>query len=252
MLRYTGIPVSIGIGSTKTLAKLANYVAKTELKIPVFNINQQLFWLSQIPVGHVWGIGRQWNKKLVGQGIYTAQDLASLSVNELKRYNVALYSTALELQGVACAGLGQYEPPKSIISSKSFGKMQTEYELVSQAISSHCTRAWEKLREQKLAAHYLSIFIRTNRFRTDLPQYQESMGFKLVRPTDDLRELVYYAKLCLSIIFRQGYHYQKVGVYFGELSLKTNLQFDLFDLVSEKELQQTEQLMSLITQINNK
>ena len=156
VLRYTGIPVSIGIGSTKTLAKLANHIAKKELKVPVFNINQQQFWLSQIHISHVWGVGRQWSKKLLEQGIYTAQDLAALSLHELKnRYNVALYSTALELKGIACAGLGQYEPRKSIVSSKSFGTMQTDYEAISQALASHCARAWEKLREQKSLTHSL-------------------------------------------------------------------------------------------------
>ena len=98
----------------------------------------------------------------------------------------------------------------------------------------------------------LSVSIKTNRFRADLPQYQQDMGFKLIRPSDDLRELVLCAKLCLGIIFRKGYHYQKVGVYLGELSQKSQLQFNLFDRVSEKELEQTEQLMTVINQVNKK
>jgi DNA polymerase V len=253
VLRCTGIPVSIGIGPTKTLAKLANHIAKKELKIPVFNINQQMFWLSRIHINDVWGVGRQWTKKLLEQGVYTANDLASLSVNELKRrYNVTLYSTALELKGIACSDLAEYEPRKSIISSKSFSTMQTEYDALAQAVSSHCVRAWEKLRDQGSVAHYLSVSINTNRFRADLPHYAQRAGFKLIRASDDVRYLVQCAKLCLRTIFREGYHYQKVGVYFGELKSKNQVQFDLFEEVSEEQLKHTEQLMSVLNQVNKK
>lgn len=251
--RNTGIPVSIGVGSTKTLAKLASHVAKKELKTPVFNISKQLFWLAKVSVNDVWGIGRQWSKKLLAQGVYTAYELSAMSLHELKcRYNVNLYSTALELKGISCSSLQGYEPRKTIISSKSFGTMQTDYESLAQALSSHCTRAWEKLREQDLVAHYLSVFIKTNRFRSDLPQYQQSIGFKLVRPSDDLRYLIQSAKFCLRTIFREGYHYQKVGIYLGELSEKKQVQFDLFDYVSEKQTEHTEQLMSLLDKVNKK
>lgn len=253
ILRHTGIPVSIGIGATKTLAKLANHIAKKELRVPVFNIQNQYHWLAKIVVGEVWGIGRQWGKKLVQQGIYTAHDLAGMDLQLIKKlFSVVLQRTVLELRGVSCGSLQDFESRKSIISSKSFGSMQTEYSALAQAISSHCARAWEKLRHQKLMACHLSIFIKTNRFRLDLPQYQQSIGFKLINPTDDLRHLIRCAKLCLRKIFRSGFHYQKVGVCLGDLIEKNCLQLDLFNQVSEKELNHTERLMSVFDEINTK
>ena len=253
VLRYTGIPVSIGIGPTKTLAKLANYIAKRELRIPVFNIDQQRFWLAKVAVGDVWGVGRQWDKQLVQQGIHTAQDLADVDLRSIKdRFNVVLQRTALELRGTPCAGLEEYEPKQSIISSKSFGSLQTDYVFLAQAISSHCARACEKLRHQGLVARHLSVFVQTNRFRLDLPQYQNSIGFKLVNPTDDLRYLTRCAKFCLRKIFRSGFHYQKVGIYLGDLIAKNYVQMDLFNQPSETQLLHAEQLMTVLDAVNHK
>lgn len=253
ILRYTGIPVSIGIGATKTLAKLANYIAKKELKLPVFNIDQKTFWLDKIAVSDVWGVGRQWGKKLMQQGVYTAQDLVTLDLRMIKdRFNVVLQRTILELRGTSCSGLQESEPSKSIISSKSFGRMQTEYSCIAQAISSHCARACEKLREQQLVARHLSIFIQTNRFRPDLPQYQQSIGFKLINPTDDLRYLIRCTKFCLKKIFRSGFHYQKVGVHLGDLIAKKHVQMDLFNQSTEEQLDHAEQLMSVLDAVNKK
>lgn len=251
--RYTGIPVSIGIGTTKTLAKLANHIAKKELKISVFNMQHQDAWLKKIAVSDVWGVGRKWSKKLMQEGISTAHGLASVDLRELKkRFNIVLQSTALELRGVSCGGLQEAEPRKSILSSKSFGVMQTEYASVAQAVSSHCARACEKLREQGLVAHHLSVFVQTNRFRQDLPQYQQSIGFRLITASDDLRYLVHCAKLCLQKIFRTGFHYQKAGVYLGDLVTKNQGQLDLFNQRSEEELLQAEQFMSVLDAVNKK
>lgn len=253
ILRYTGMPVSIGIGPTKTLAKLANHVAKKILGVPVFNIDQQRFWLAKVPVGEVWGIGRQWDKKLVAQGIKTAQDLAEVNLRGIKdRFNVVMQRTALELRGTPCLGLQVYEPKQSILSSKSFGKMQTAYGPISQAISSHCARAYEKLRAQESLVGYLSIFIKSNRHRLDLPQYTNSMGFKLVNPTDDIRYLTRCAKFCLRKIFRAGIHYQKVGICFSELLAKDQVQGDLFHPISTEQIEQKEKLLRVWDEINHK
>lgn len=253
ILRHTGIPVSVGIGPTKTLAKLANHIAKRELKIPVFNIDQQRFWLAKITVGDVWGVGRQWDKKLVQQGIYTAQDLACVDLRGIKdRFNVVLQRTVLELRGTPCSGLQESEPRQSIVSSKSFGCMQTAYFPIAQAVSSHCARACEKLRHQDLVARHLSVFVQTNRFRLDLPQYQQSIGFRLVNPTDDLRYLTRVAKFCLRKIFRSGFHYQKVGIHLGDLIAKNFIQMDLFNQPTEDQRVHTEQLMSVLDAVNKK
>lgn len=254
ILRNTGIPTSIGIGKTKTLAKLANYLCKKVFKTPMFNISahrEEL--LKQVAVGDVWGVGRQWDKKLIARGICTAYDLATMDIHLLKRhFNVVLMRTAIELQGVACGGLEDLEPRQSIISSKSFGQMQTDYASMAQSISSHCARAVEKLRRQNLVAQRVFVFAHTNYFREDLPQYAQSVGVGFISPTDDLRLITKMAKNCLKRLFKPGFHYKKVGVCLEELILKNPRQLDMFHQSSEETLQHTEQLMSVFEQINQK
>ncbi|CDZ76588.1 DNA polymerase IV [Legionella massiliensis] len=253
ILKYTGIPTSIGIGPTKTLAKVANHISKKELKIPVFNVTNQREWLKKIAVGDVWGIGRQWHKKLVGQGIFTAFDLAQMNAHLLKKqYNVVLMRTAMELQGKSCAGPAIDEPKQSIMSSKSFGGLQRDYEPIAEAISSHCARAWEKLRRQGLLAHALFVFVQTNGFRDDLPQYCKSVHFKLINATDDLCLLTKVAKLCLKKLFRQGYQYKKVGVCLEDLSARNPQQLDIFHQPAQEVLLTKEKMMRVIEEINHK
>lgn len=251
ILKETGIPTSIGIGPTKTLAKIANHVCKKELKIPVFNVTHQRQWLERIAIGDVWGIGRQWSIKLLQRGVNTAYDLANLNPHLLKRqFNVVMMRTAMELRGIACSGLEESEPKQSIMSSKSFGEMQSEYESIAQAISSHCARACEKLREEKLVAQYVYVFVQTNRFREDLPQYCQSMQFKLITPTDDLIIITKIAKRCLKKLFKAGYHYKKVGVCLEQLIPKNPRQLDLFNQLPDSILAKREKLMEVFAAIN--
>ncbi|QRN03102.1 DUF4113 domain-containing protein [Legionella sp. MW5194] len=253
ILQYTGIPVSIGLAQTKTLAKLANYVAKRRLHVPFFNWVGQNHWLSQIEIGEVWGIGRKWHKVLMQQGIYWASDLAALPLQTLKtRFNVVLQRTALELRGIPCIGFEESEERKSILSSRSFGSLQREQGILAQALSAHCARAYEKLRQQHSVAGYLGIFIRTNPFRADLPQYAPSLGVCLPQPTDDLRELTRWAKWCLNRIYRSGFQYNKVGVYLGDLQPQTVRQPDLFDSTTPCQQQQTRRFLAVYDAINQK
>lgn len=229
ILRYTGIPVTFGLGATKTLAKLANHIAKTELKLPVFNITKHDFWLKKIPVNEVWGIGRQWHKKLVQQGIYTAHDLAVFNPHLLrKHYNVIMMRTALELQGISCSSLMQDTSKQSILSSRSFGQMQTELASLAEAVSAHCANTYSKLRRQRSLTQSIYVFLKTNRFREDLIQYNQSATITLVTPTDDLRLITQHAKMCLQKIYKAGLHYKKVGVCLEQLVSKDNRQLDLF------------------------
>lgn len=253
ILKAVGIPTSIGIGKTKTLAKLANHICKKELNIPVFNIHHQGQWLRQIDVGEVWGVGRQWHKKLLRLGIYTAHDLAMANLPLLKKqFNVVLQRTAMELQGIACMGLEDVVVSKSILSSKSFGEMQTEYEALAQAISSHCARACEKLRQQELLVQELSVFVCSNSFRQDLPQYHRRIAFKLINPADDLSLITKIAKHCLKKLFKRGIHYKKVGVCFEQVIDKPYQQMDLFHPLDKEVLYKREQLMAVFDRINHK
>ncbi len=254
ILKNTGIPTSIGIGPTKTLAKIANHLCKKVYKVPVFNItsNRELL-LKQIAVGDVWGVGRQWDKKLTARGINTAYDLSVTNAHLLrKNFNVILMRTAMELQGIACGGLEEFEPKQSIMSSKSFGQMQTQYSSVAQSISSHCARAVEKMRGQNLVAQRMYIFVHTNRFREDLAQYFQSMEFRFINATDDLRLITKIAKRCLRRIFKSGYFYKKAGVCLEDLIPKNPRQLDMFHQPSDAQLHHTQQLMSVFDHINQK
>ncbi len=253
ILKHTGIPTSIGIGNTKTLAKIANHICKKELKIPVFDVSEQRSWLARIDVGDVWGVGQKWQKKLMGKGIYTAMDLAKLNPHVVKKqFNVVLMRTVMELQGVPCGGLDEAQPKQSIMSSKSFGAMQTHFASLAQAISSHCARACEKARRQQLVAQRVFVFIRGNPFRDDLLYYANSMECRLVNPTDDTRVITQVAKLCLKKLFKPGIHYKKVGVMLDDLCDKSTLQLDLFHQHSEDVLHKKEKLMSVFDSINTR
>lgn len=253
ILKNTGIPTSIGIGPTKTLAKIANYLCKRILKTPTFNISKQQAWLKQIPVAEVWGIGRRWSKKLLDAGIYTAFDLALIDTHVLKKqFNVLLARTAMELQGIACAHLVREEVKQSILSSKSFGSLQAEYAAVAEALSSHCARAVEKLRAQRSLVQRMSIFVHTNRFREDLTQHCQSIEIRLSQPTDDLRIITQLAKQGLAKIFKEGCYYKKTGICLEELLPKASRQLDLFQQSSDEVVQKSEDLMAVLDKINQR
>lgn len=253
ILKSTGIPTSIGIGPTKTLAKIANHICKKELKIPVFNVSDQRHWLGKISVGDVWGVGRQWQKKLMDKGIYTALDLSQLNPHLIKKqYNVILMRTVMELQGIPCGGLEETQAKQSIMSSKSFGEMQSEFSSLAQAVSSHCARACEKARKQNLLAQRLYVFVRSNPFRQDLEQYSKSIECRLVNPTDDTRIITKVAKLCLKKLYKPGIQYKKIGVMLEDLIDKSAIQLDLFHQPSDETLIKKDQLMSVFDTINNR
>ena len=253
VLKSTGIPTSIGIGETKTLAKIANHVCKKELNIPVFNISKQRDWLQRINISDVWGVGKQWTKKLTTLGIFTAEDLALANLSTLKnQLNVMLMRTAMELQGTPCCGFQDTAPSQSIVSSRSFGDMQTEFEPLAQAVSSHVARAYEKLRQQHLLVKHLTVFVNGNPFRADLPQYNNKIQFKLIHPTDDLCLITRVARRCLAKIFKPGFHYKKVGVYFEDLVNHDYRQLDLFDQPTDLSLHKKDDLMNVLDGINRK
>ncbi|MDP3706293.1 MAG: Y-family DNA polymerase [Legionellaceae bacterium] len=253
ILNHTGIPTSIGIGPTKTLAKIANHLCKKDLKTSVFNINQQREWLKYVDVGDVWGVGKQWRKKLLTHGISTAADLAACHPRELKeRFNVALLRTAMELQGINCCTNEEAIPRQSILSSKSFDTMPTEYHILAQALSSHAARAYEKLRNQHLLVKDITVFVHTNRFRPDLPQQHSKIVYKLIHPTDDLRLITQAAKDCLMTLYQPNFSYKKLGICFTALTHKNHQQFDLFHQPTDDSLQKKNLLMTVFDDINHK
>ena len=253
ILKSTGIPTSIGIGTTKTLAKIANHICKKELNVPVFDVTHQMHWLNKIEVSNIWGVGKQWSSKLKGLGVLTAAELAAFNLNVLKNQcNIVLMRTAMELQGISCCTAQDAPLSKSIVSSRSFGEMQTEFNPVAQALSSHVARAYEKLRHQQLMAGRITVFIYGNPFRPDLPQYNNKIQFKFMQPTDDLRLMTQIAKRCLAKIFKPNFHYKKVGICCEDLTHPGPVQMDLFDQPPDIYFQKKDDLMTVLDGINHR
>ena len=253
VLKQTGIPTSIGLGKTKTLAKLANFVAKKKLNVPVFDITHHNDWLAQIDVGDVWGVGRQFSKRLQRLGIDTAAQLKNANPQALKNsFNIVLQRTHYELTGQACLALDDIKPKKSIQSSRSFATMQTEHQALTQALTRHCAYAFEALRKQHLMTQHVSVFLLSNRFRPDLPQYHPSIGVTLVSATDDLMRITKTALSCLKKIYQPGFHYKKIGLLLTDLSVRTSRQLDLFEQNTGEQYEKKERLMQVLGDINQR
>lgn len=248
--KNTGIPVSIGIGQTKTLAKLANMIAKKKLKTPVFNLKDKTYWLKHIAIDEIWGVGRRYSKKLNAMGIMTVQDLQACDARMMKRrFNVMLERTIMELRGVSCMGLEEASPKKSILCSRSFGKPLSELIDIQQALASFTARATEKLRTQESKAKVITVFLQTNGHRKDLPQYANHFTQQLIYPCDDTRVMTHHAMQALKAIFKSGYLYKKTGVILDELLPKSFQQNDLF---TEPKSDESEKLMKVFDAINQR
>lgn len=246
--QHVGIPTSIGIGPTKTLAKSANRLAKQQKSAAVFQLNAYDPCLELIKVEDVWGIGRRWSEKLHALHIRTAAQLAQQSSPWIRQqFGLSLMQTTLELQGISCHQLNPPQARKSIIASKSFGQCQTDLSILKQAISHHCRRATEKLRQQHGKILRMSVFIRTNPYQTQRPQYAKHGQIQFPNATDDLRIITRYACHALSHIYKKGYDYHKVGVGFDDIVYQK--QYSLFE--SEHHTN-TEELMHVMEAIQHK
>ncbi|MAB28741.1 MAG: SOS mutagenesis and repair protein UmuC [Planctomycetaceae bacterium] len=255
VLQWTGIPISIGIGTTKTLAKLANRIAKKDpsaqgvYRLPTLE-SERTGTLAATAVEDVWGIGRRWAKRLHEIGIRTALDLSRVPPIEIRRgFNVIAMRTALELRGTPCQEVEEVETPrKTLVRSRSFGTMVTRWEDMSEAIATHAVRAAEKLRGEGGHAGRISVFIQTNRFREDLPQYGRSGSCELQPVTDVTPVILANALEIGRRLWRPGFHYKKAGVMLCELAFE-EVQGTLFDRRDEKR---DERLMTAIDRINQR
>jgi len=251
----TGIPVSIGIAPTKTLAKVANHIAKRHgivERVYYFNSAQQIMQkLANFKVRDVWGIGRQLEKKLLGMGIYTAADLIALPDTTLKHaFNIVMQRTVMELQGIACIELqDDMINKKQIMVSRSFGKRVTELVDLQEAIATYASRACEKLRGQGSVCGGFFVFIHTGLHGSSDTVYHNSIYIKLPSPSADTRTILHLAKHGLAKIFRPGYRYQKVGIILSDFAQAEQLQIDLF---AHDNLEHSETLMHTLDEINYK
>ncbi len=252
--RWTGIPVSVGIAETKTLAKLANRIAKrTPDTGGVFDLRacpDRSALLSRIPVEDVWGIGPNHARLLTGYGITTVLQLIQANDQWIrKQLGIVGLRVVTELRGVSCLDLEQCPPPKQgLTCSRSFGKSVTTLAEMEEAVSSYAARVAEKLRGERLAATILTVFLTTNTFK-NVPQYSNAITLKLPVGTDATPELIRHALQGIRKIYREGYQYKKAGVMLTGLIPASQIQTDLFDL---KDRVRSKRLMSALDSINQR
>lgn len=254
--QWTGIPVCVGIGPTKTLAKLANHVAKKHPRSQgVFNYNvlsedQKTHLLRRIPVEAVWGVGRKLTKKLDAYGIRCVQDLKQAHVPTLRaKFGVVMEKIQRELQEVPCIELQEIQAERQqIISSRSFGSMVMELRILQDALSTFVANACAKLRAQSSHAALIQVFLQTNRFRRDLPQYMPSMAIPLPYPTNDSLEINRCVSAMCERMFKPNYQYKKAGITLSEISSVNQQQGDLLEQATPSQTK----LMQALDELNQR
>ena len=251
---WIGVPVSIGIAPTKTLAKLANKVAKDDPRFDGVVILSEprviRHFLKSMPIEKIWGIGRKLTAKLENIDIKTAYDLSQVDSRLIgDNFNVVLERTVRELKGQSCITLHDFmEPKKQIMVSRSFGKSIRSKSILSEAISFHASRAAEKLRYEKQKCRLITAFIRSNRFNTRVRQIYAAKSFELVHPTDDTRIIIKNANRILDQIFADGYQYAKAGVLLSDFTNRYGYQMSLFDKKRDEKM--ASKLMQTVDYIN--
>ncbi|HFK4603031.1 TPA: Y-family DNA polymerase [Citrobacter farmeri] len=255
--RNTRLAVGVGIGQTKTLAKLANHAAKkwkrqTGGVVDLSNVERQRKLMAALPVDETWGVGRRITKKLEAMGIKTVLDLADTDIRFIrKHFNVVLERTVRELRGEPCLELEEFAPVKQeIVCSRSFGERVTEYDAMRQAICSYASRAAEKLRGEHQYCRFISAFVKTSPFALNEPYYGNSASVKLLTPTQDSRDIIAAATRCLDAIWKDGHRYQKAGVMLGDFFSQGVAQLNLFDDNAPRP--GSEKLMEVLDQLNAK
>ncbi len=261
--QWVGVPVCVGIGSSKTLAKLANHVAK-KILLPsmgdgVCNLNELARsdldgLLGRLDVGEVWGVGRRILTRLNDLGVHTVKQLKESSPIWIKKeFNVVLARTVAELNGEPCLELEDIAPPKKqIVSSRSFGQPVVTLEDINEAVVSYASRASEKLRKQRSVAGAIQVFVETNRFKPKEPQYNNAVTVKLLQPTSNSFKLGEAAIYGMRKIFKYGYAYKKCGVMLMDLMPEDRVPVDLFAQIDLPDTTRSKTLMATLDEINAK
>ena len=253
--QYVGIPVSIGFAPSRTLAKVANHIAKKDPRI-----TDGVYWLirpeaidiilRRTPIEDVWGVGRRLSASLQSRGIRTAADFVKMPPSLVRSlYSVTLERTQRELMGHDC----QIANPvtiahKTIMTSRTFGKVITSRDEIADAIVSFAERTARQLRDEGSVAGSIMTFVRGDRFREDLPFYSNSCQLALDTPTSDTMTIARQALNALNLIWRDGFAYRKAGVMALDIQRGTAIQLNLFDPDDHGKLRR---LMTSIDGINN-
>lgn len=232
VVQWTGVPVSVGIGTTKTLAKAAARLAKKDPGCRgVFDITagDRMKYLEGMSAGDIWGIGRAYAEKLHARGIYSAADFVMADERWIRRnMTVTGLRTLMEMRGRPCIDIDDAPAPKkAIVSSRSFGKRTGSLQYLEQSVSAYVSRAAEKLRYERSLAGMVTVFIMTDRFRED-PQYSASLSCGFPEATSDTPVIIRYAMALLKRMYREGYMYRKAGVMLSDIIRPRDLQMNLF------------------------
>jgi DNA polymerase V len=232
LLRWTGLPVSVGIAPTKTLAKAANRLAKKGDGVQaLMTANEQTEALRKLQLTELWGVADRMATRLAAIGITTPLELRDADPQTLRQHtSVVMERMSRELQGIPCLGLVEMTPSaKSIMCSRSFGRPVTERQELEQAVCSYAERAAVKLRQQNLACASLQVFVMTNRFKPSETQYSGSKTVSLPVATANSSKLARAAAAALSALWRPHLRYKKAGVVLVELVPATQVQGDLWE-----------------------
>lgn len=245
-----GLPISIGISKTKTLAKMANHIAKNKTTKGVFYLNHTnlISTLRDFPVEKIWRIGRKLAIRLNGLGIYQAHQLYEANAKQLRvHFNVVLEKVVQEIQGVSCLSLELVQPRKQIICSRSFGR--TIYDLASleEAVSHYAANAALKLRKQKSVMQTLSVFLQTNVFDANTRRDQSSVAYTFQAPTADTAAIIKMAKKCTQELYQPRGCYHKAGIILLDILPASFKQQDMF---ASGDMSKRENLMETIDKIN--
>ena len=254
ILKYTGIPVSIGIGKTKTLAKISNHISKKESEykgVFMINDNNKNIILDQILIGKIWGIGSKTKTFLQYYGINTAKQLKELSPRWMRNHRSITGERIIkELQGIACYHVDSFFiSKKSICTSRTFGEMVTSLNHLSSSIAMYTVRCAEKLRSQHSAAMLAHVFISTNPFRKDLEQYTNYRTINFPIATNDTSEMLSYILKTLKTMYKKGYQYKRAGVIVSGLIPIAQVQCNMFDTLDRSK---SSHIMKTIDNINHK
>jgi len=252
-----GIPVAVGIGHSKTLAKAANHLAK---KIPdycgVLDLSNMTepsvnHLLKNMPVNNVWGVGRKLTPRLQALGINTAYDLKRMDRNWARsNFSIVLQNTVDELNGIERIQFDEvFANKQQIISSRSFGTLVTDFASMQKAVATYTARAAVKLRQQQTQCMQLSVMVTTNTFKPNCPQYNNWHTVDLRYPSSNTNELIHIAKKALQLIFKKGFQYKKAMVMLGNIQENIPVQADLFN-PPMRNARKDKQLMTTFDHIN--
>ena len=258
ILKWLGLPVCVGIGNSKTEAKIANHIAKKNVQFNgVCNLvgmdlcaKEALF--SAIDVSEVWGVGRKHSKRLQGMGINTVLDLACSNPQEMKKlFSIVMARTVTELQGVSCIEI-EHTPPskKQIVASRSFGSKITDLCDLKEAISMYAQDACSRLRGEELLCGTIVAFVQSNPFDTNEPFYNKSISYTFTEPTDSAPDLTKAATAMLNHIYKAGINYKKCGVLLTCLEPKSGHTYDL--LTDFETIEKKERLMKALEGVHEK